>query len=368
MRLELVDPYAPRVERIWRSLPCRSYFLSWGWMENWLACLPPQHAPPLGVFVERDHPVAAGFLARKLALRRGVFASRGIHLNTTGVPRFDELWIEYNGLAGADLSLDQLVDALPSRGWDELVIPGAPEDALGGIVAGYRDGFHVVVERHVPAYFVDLAKVRAGGFLPLLSSQTRSQIRRAQRIAGPLEVEIAGDLGRAIDIYDELCALHAAQWRAKGLPGAFADPWFDRFHRRLITTRFAAGEIQLVRVRTAGTTLGCLYNFIWEGRVLQYQTGLRTMDDARAKPGFVCHTAAIEHSAAAGLALYDMLAGEMRYKKSLSTGATWLSWCRIRRDRLRFALEDRLVALVRARRERSSVAQPLADAQEPSEG
>jgi Acetyltransferase (GNAT) domain len=308
VRLELVNAYAPRVGQVWNSLACRSYFLSWGWIENWLACLPPEVAPPLALF---DSGRAAAFLAKRLAVRRGVIATRSFHLNTTGVPRFDELWIEYNGLAGADLPLDQIVRALPRSCWDELALPGVCDDALGGIAPGNHARYGVIVTRHVPAYFVDLVAVRAGGFLPLVSSQTRSQIRRAQRIAGPLEVEIAADPRRAIAIYVELTELHAAQWRAKGEVGAFADPWFDRFHRRLIATRFAAGEIQMVRVRAGGTTLGCLYNLVWNGRVLQYQTGLRMTADARAKPGFVCHTAAIEHAAAAGLAVYDLLAGDV---------------------------------------------------------
>jgi CelD/BcsL family acetyltransferase involved in cellulose biosynthesis len=360
VRLELVDPHSPRVERVWNSLACPSYFLSWGWVENWLACLPREVTPPLAIW---NSGATAAFLARRLAVRHHVVASRALHLNVTGVPRFDELWIEYNGVAGAEPTLAELVAELP-RGWDELVLPGVRAEAFGGMAAGDRGGYRVVVARHVPAYYVDLARVRAGGFLPLLSGQTRSQIRRAQKTAGPLEVEVAGDVRRAIAIYDELSELHGVQWRAKGMVGAFADPWFDRFHRRLVATRFAAGEIQLVRVRAGGTTLGCLYNLVWQGRVLQYQTGLRMTDDARAKPGFVCHTAAIEHSAAAGLAVYDLLAGDMRYKKSLSTGLDWLSWCVVQRPRLRFALEDRLVDLVRARRERSVVAPPHAGEQE----
>jgi len=347
VQLALVDPYSPHVEHIWRELAAEApYFLSWGWIENWLACVPRDRAPRLALIGDGDRPVAACFLGRRFMLRHRVVPTRALHLNTTGVPRLDELWIEYNGLVGRELSLDALLGVLP-RDWDELFLPGLAERAFGGLVDGTVAGARVRVDRRVPAYYVDLAKVRAGGYLALLSGQTRSQVRRAQRDAGAITVEVAGDTRQAIDIYSELCALHAAQWRAKGQPGAFADPWFDRFHRRLIARRLAHGEIQLLRVRGPEGTIGCLYNFVWRGRVLQYQSGLAMYDDARRKPGYVCHAAAIEHAARTDLAIYDLLGGDMRYKKSLSTDVAELRWARVQRRRLRFAIEDRLVALRR---------------------
>ena len=352
VELELVDPYSPRAQQIWNDLRCHSFFLSWGWIENWLACLPADRAPRLAVFLDDGRPVAAGFLGQRLGLRHRVIASRALHLNTTGVVRFDELWVEYNGLAGDELPIEVVADALPGW-WDELVLPGLREHAFGGVRDEDRGRHRVRVIRAVPAYHVDLHGVRADGYLAKLSGQTRSQIRKAQRLAGPISLDVAADEREAIAIYDELCGLHVAQWRAKGQPGAFADPWFDRFHRRLIAKRFASGEIQLLRVRGTAGTLGCLYNFVWGGRVLQYQSGFPMIEDARIKPGFICHTGAIEHCAAANLDIYDFLGGEMRYKKSLSTGAGQLVWAKVQQRRLRFTLEDHLLRIVRERRARA---------------
>jgi CelD/BcsL family acetyltransferase involved in cellulose biosynthesis len=349
--VELLDPYSREAAALWQRLPCSSYFLSWGWIENWLACLPANRAPHLGVL-----GASALFLGRTFEVRRRVVPTRRWHLNTSGVERLDELMVEYNGVAGADLPLDDLVRALPGR-WDELALPGLRAGALGGLVDGARAaGCRVRVDRRVPAHRIDLARVRAAGdYLAVISSQTRAQIRRARRAFGDLALDVAASPAAAVAIYDELVALHGAQWRARGKPGAFADPWIDRFHRRLISRRFDAGEIQLVRVRAraTGATVGCLYNFVWRGDVLQYQSGFPLLDDARAKSGFVCHAAAIEHAAAAGLATYDLLAGDVRYKASLGTDVAWLTWGTVQRPRLRFALEDRLVAAVRRRRQPS---------------
>jgi len=341
----LIDPHSSRAAAIWSGVEAPSYFTSWGWIGTWLSCLPSDHAPRMMLARDGDR-LGVGCLDVRRAFRRKLMPVRSLHLNVTGDPRFDELTLEYNGLAGHQPPLAALLDALPEP-WDEFGLPGVREDAFGGLHAlGGR--YRIVEDRRSPVFFVDLATVRAKGYLPLISSGTRSQVRRAQKAVGTITLEIARDAAEAIGVYDELRALHTAQWRTRGHAGAFTDPWIDRFHRRLIATRFETGEIQLIRVRANGATLGCLYNFVWRGRVLQYQTGFRTSTDARDKPGYVCHTAAIEHCATSGLDVYDFLAGDHRYKDNLSTGNGELVWVRIQRDRWRFRLEDRLVELVRS--------------------
>ena len=67
------------------------------------------------------------------------------------------------------------------------------------------------------------------------------------------------------------------------------------------------------------------------------------------KPGYLCHVAAIVHSARAGLAVYDFLGGDRQYKKSLATDVGWLVWARVQRKRMRFAIEDRVRRLVKSR-------------------
>ncbi len=353
MRLELLDWRASEVAQIWRELDepqSRSFFTSWAWMENWLACLPPDHAPDLAVLRDtHDQPLAAFFLRRSPVTRLRVVNSRALYFNVTGHRRLDMLTIEYNGLVGRDVGIGNLIDVLPDP-WDELFLPALRPDAFGGLSELVLRGFRVRIERTVPVHLVELARVRESGYLTLLGAQTRAQVRRAQREAGTVEVEVATDVAGALSIYSELVALHQAQWIARDEPGAFADPWFDRFHRRLIAQRFSHGEIQLVRLRNQHGPIGALYNFVHKGRVLQYQSGMVSFENKHLKPGFLAHTAAIEHAAAAGHTFYDFLAGDMRYKKSLSTSSSSLVWARIQRQRLRFFVEDRLREIVRARR------------------
>jgi CelD/BcsL family acetyltransferase involved in cellulose biosynthesis len=342
-QLELVDPYAARVETLWCDLERSArpaYFLTWGWVENWLAMLPRGEAPGLAVIRDGNEISGAFFLGRRTQVRHRVLPSRGLYVNATGVQSRDELCIEHNGILGRGLSLAKLIELMPDD-WDELFLPGVDRAMFSEL--DLPRGYRVRVGRTSPSPFIDLEQVRAkGDYLGLLSSNTRSQIRRARRRVGASELEIAASLGDALAIYDELVALHTASWRGRGEPGVFADPWFDRFHRRLIEQRFAHGEIQLARLRSGSQTIGCLYNLVANGRVLFYQSGLATFDDPVIKPGLMCHADAIAHCAAAGHEVYDLLAGSARYKASLATGTKELAWLCVQRARLRFAIEDRV--------------------------
>lgn len=351
--LSLLDPSDPRIEPLWRRLELEapaSYFLSWGWIENWLACLPADERPPLVVVSHDDAPAAAFFLARRRTRRHLAFVSRALYVNATGDARHDGLRVEHNGVLrspASPVTLETVLGLLPDA-WDELYLPAVDRSALpepGKLADG--DAFRIRIDRELPAPYVDLDSVRSvdGGYLALLSSSMRAQIRRARREVGELTIEIAGDERHALDIYAELVRLHARRWHMRGERGAFGDPWFDQFHRRLITNRLLHGEIQLMRISAGGETIGCLYNLTHRGRVLFYQSGLAAFANPRIKPGYLCHAAAIEHSAAAGMRTYDLLGGNARYLHSLATGETRLLWVRVQRKRVRFTLEDRLKAL-----------------------
>ena len=176
------------------------------------------------------------------------------------------------------------------------------------------------------APFVDLASLGDDDYLRRLGANTRQQIRRSRRLYGEVSTEIADGAEAAARIWRELEALHQVTWRRRGKPGAFARDFFRAFHERLITERLQRGEIQLLRVAAEGGTIGCLYNFVYRGRVYAYQSGLAYGTDNRLKPGLVAHHEAIEASRRAGRRIYDFLAGGDRYKRSLATGSLNLVW------------------------------------------
>jgi CelD/BcsL family acetyltransferase involved in cellulose biosynthesis len=113
----------------------------------------------------------------------------------------------------------------------------------------------------------------------------------------------------------------------------------------LIQDRFDHREIQLLRVKCAEKTLGCLYNFVYENNVYFYQSGINYNVDKRLKPGLVIHAEAVRHNAAEDHKTYDFLGGASRYKMSLATHHNRLIWIRLQKPRLKFKIEDHLKTL-----------------------
>jgi CelD/BcsL family acetyltransferase involved in cellulose biosynthesis len=345
-----IDPFTEpaAVRAVWEALaePAKaSYFLSWPWVENWLGSLPPTARLQLLVMMQGETPVAAGFLGRRTMLRNRVVPSRALILNGTGWPEFDEICVEHNAwLASGPLGLRDVLDALPQV-WDELLL-----DALDAIpdAESVADAWPIrlKIRERRPCYLVDLEKVRSArdaDYLSLLAGDLRSQIKRSYKLyqaRGPIALEVATEPEHARDIFSELVALHQTTWKKRGEPGAFATPYFLRFHQRLIEGRIPHGEIQLMRIRAGTSTIGCLYNFVWHGTVSFYQSGVAYESDNRLKPGLLCHVEAIRHNAGAGHRLYDFLAGDARYKRGLSTDVREMVWATVQRPRLRFLAED----------------------------
>jgi len=161
-------------------------------------------------------------------------------------------------------------------------------------------------------------------------ANTRQQMRRADRgyaAFGPLQIGRAETEDEAHAWLDEMAVLHQATWRARGRPGAFADPFFARFHHELIRRGMRRDEIDMCRVTAGPRLVGILYNYRFRGRVLAYQSGFAYDPvQPRLKPGLICHRLAIEHAAADGIAVYDFLAGDARYKRSLADDAEAMQW------------------------------------------
>jgi CelD/BcsL family acetyltransferase involved in cellulose biosynthesis len=158
--------------------------------------------------------------------------------------------------------------------------------------------------------------------------------------SGPLTVRIAANEEQAHEFLDKLRGLHQEYWIAQGIPGAFATPFANAFHRNIIAEGAPRGEIQLAEIASGSEVLGYLYNFLHRGIVLNYQSGLRYGTDSKLKPGLVAHALLIEENLKRGARVYDLLMGDQRYKKSLATDEGAMFELVVQRNRLRFRIED----------------------------
>lgn len=113
--------------------------------------------------------------------------------------------------------------------------------------------------------------------------------------------------------------LHQKRWAQRNQPGSLSSEYVLNSHKNLICKRFEHGEIQLLKVSAGNHVIGCLYNFVYDGRVLCADSGYSYLNANYYRPGFICDYYGIQHNAEKGLLSYDFMHGEQEYKKSLST-------------------------------------------------
>ena len=321
--VEDFDALAP----LWRDLERRascSFFQSWAWT----GCLAEERFAEPWLLRARRNDKLVGLALFNRGPRAGL--SRPILLGESGRPDLDSIFIEHNGLLldrcePADLAALCWSAVAEKFGNAKWLINGTTETA-----AFPADRIARIRARR-PAPYLDLSA--DSDPLDRFSANTRQQLRRSLRAweeIGPLTFDIAS-FDRAAAYLDALADLHQRYWVGRGKPGAFAEPFFGRFHHALLKRASDRQSVDLIRVSAGDRVAGYLYNFVHDGWVFAYQSGFDFGPDAKQlRPGMVCHLMAIQHYAQAGMRRYDFLGGEARYKRSLANAEIPLVWLDVR--------------------------------------
>jgi CelD/BcsL family acetyltransferase involved in cellulose biosynthesis len=337
--LEVV-PGMERLEAMWRDLEGRAditFFLSWDWIGTWLV---ESGAQPLLMVARRQSQIVALGLLQFKARRVGPIKFDSLFLHQSGEDDLDCIAIEFNDFlldrgCQSEARLACVKELLRVRRagalrWRELHWAGAPCDLVHALsVVDIRAQMY----RTAPSPWLDIAMLRSEGtdYLEFLGRSTRYSIRRSMRLYedqwGPLSISTAGSIEEGMRWLEELRKLHQAHWVAKGKLGAFGNPFFGRFLRKLID-RPSNQHVDLLRICAGDTPIGYLCNFVYGGSVMNYQSGFLYNPDGRYKPGLVSHVLAIWHYIEKRLDMreYSFLAGDAQYKRSLSTSAKQLNW------------------------------------------
>ena len=318
----------------WRALAPRASnltpFQSPAWIATWLQAA----AGRCDVWVLRAE--AGGEV---IALGVVGVATRKGRLAETGEASLDDVYVEYNepliavGAPG-DVRRRLLQVALSELGVRSLTLRNVPPPLRqAALAAGREAGWVVRVVRENPCYGVRLQDPDAR------SRNTRQQIARAERLyaeRGALTLDVAADPASRLSAFAKLTALHERVWQARGQDGALRGAQAD-FHRALLSRDDAAAEILVVRC--GGAPIGALYNLIGRGEVMNYQSGFAFEADNRLKPGLLTHELAMRRYREAGFAVYDMMAGQARYKEQLGEALRRLSVLELERPSLRQKLK-----------------------------
>ncbi|MGA7924668.1 MAG: GNAT family N-acetyltransferase [Candidatus Sulfotelmatobacter sp.] len=348
-----------KVEPLWAKLadssPYSSFYLSADWTAAWIETFGNLLQPDILVFEEEAVAVGACLLVKSTE-RRGPFHVRRVYLNTGGEDLGDRSAMEFNSVlcrAGCEQGIAETLGAyLRTLEWDEFTVEGI---CPGPVVSWLQTNAFPELPASItvrPSFYVDLDRLRQFNISleSSLSPNTRQQLLRSLRLygkQGAIRTEVARDLPRAEEFFDEMTQLHRITWKARGEPGAFASARRLAFHRVLIRRAFARGAIQMLRVTVGDETVGILYNFIQKGKVYFFQSGFNYSPNKHLKPGLVTHTCAIQHCLEQGFDDYDFLAGEARYKRSFANDCRPLAWVVFARPSIKLALIEFLRALKR---------------------
>ncbi len=351
-----------RVAPLWRTLeatlPHPGIACGWTWTHTWLAhfgdLVPHQFA-----VAERDGEVRGlALVTQGVRQKRGPVPVKTVHIGTAGEPPDDSVCVESNRLLVAPDDRAEfargIFAAVNANGprWEEFLLDGfVPADA-----APFLDQDASFFVRREPCPTADLAAIRQNGgdVIAALGKSTRASIRRSIRGFGVVTTEWSETPDQAAVILDELIDLHQRRWTESGKPGVFASHRFTGFHRELIPRLMAEGKAFLFRARGDVGTIGCLYGFIEDGRVLFYQSGFGQFEDSKLSPGLVTHALCMQQCLERGLREYDFLMGDMRYKRELATTERELIWAVASRR----GLKGRLLTIARQRKYAGAIVAP----------
>ncbi len=330
------EPLPPieALEPRWRALEGAadgSFFLSWTWIGAWLRAT---GARPDLVSVADDAGTEIGLALFGLGReRRKLGAHKTLRLNEAGDVDADRVFIESNAPLAARDCEEPVTAAIAAllarrRDWRVLRLSGVADDCA--LIAAVPARRRILVDVS-PAYGVALGAVReaVGDYLSLLSTNTRSQIRRSLKDHGDGAIDV-----RRASTIEEIAAWLTEMHSFNGgrhEDNAWDAPLFRAFVLEIARTGLASGAVDLLRVTIGGDLTGYLLNFVHRDRALNYQSAFAEPVSQKDKPGLITHVAAVAHYAARGLSLYSLLAGKDRYKQSLATGEEELQWWQLER-------------------------------------
>jgi len=336
---------APRWQAVEARAQGASFFLGWTWTGAWLDSYAVE-PELLAVTDAAGRDVALALIGHAMTPRLiGRVAT--LSFNQSGDPIADRPYVEYNGLLSATgLEAEAARVALAAlarrRDWRALRLSGvAPGSPLLNLRARRRSRVDVA-----PVYQVDLDAVRRaqGDYLSLLSSNTRSQIRRAMKDhGGPLPGVATAGLDDIAPWLDEMAALNSG----RHADNAWDDAAFRGFVATIAARGLASGAVEVLRFADGGGLVGLLVNFVHHGVAMNYQSAFAEPRTPKDKPGLLCHAAAVTHYAARGLNRYSLLAGKDRYKQSLATCEESLEWWTVERFAPRLEAEALLRRLLK---------------------
>jgi CelD/BcsL family acetyltransferase involved in cellulose biosynthesis len=154
-------------------------------------------------------------------------------------------------------------------------------------------------------------------YLQMLSKKNRHELRRKLRRAEAHERLRWYIVGPGQDLYTEVEAFLDLMAASSSDKEAFLTTQMRSFFRELAHAMCDAGWLQLVFLEIGGQRAAAYFNFVYNNRVLVYNSGLDWQSFPHLSVGIVLAGYNIRYAIEHGLEAFDFMQGDERYKYQL---------------------------------------------------
>ncbi|WP_205967716.1 GNAT family N-acetyltransferase [Paraglaciecola sp. 20A4] len=292
-------------------------------MSAWINSLP--SAPIVLIAYQDDVCVGLAFFTQRIERIFLGIKIKQLWLHRCGEQGLDQMWIEHNDFLLHSSHKQSIREAMTTyllehqHLWQELHIGLSRVKTLGEFQ-------HVLpysrIDLSSPDFEVNLRdKMHVDDYLKDLSKNTRAQIRRTEKIlsqGGSLSLTIANTDELKRSYLQDIAALHKDKWQDTEYGSGFDNPIFEHFHQQLIFDAETSNVTSLYCLRVNDEPLAYIY-ILKEGNAWYfYLSAIKNHTDNRIKIGLLAHTYIIKEAIEQQVTKYSFLAGEARYKQSLS--------------------------------------------------
>ena len=306
----------------WKALEVNSYnsiFLSWTWIGNWLELV--NENIYLIEASEKNKVVGLGFLVERSRKVFGFYPIKQWFLHRTGNPLQDQIWIEHNDFLLKEGMESEIRHRMISAIYqyhgapDEIVVGLSSENVISAFNKYYDKSRELIKSA---SFCVDFNSIENCYIEEVLSKNSRAQIARSKKELlkiGKLEFEIISEQARIKSLLPEIANIHIQRWGNTKEGSGFSNALFEQFHQLMLDD---SGTVQVAMLKINDRAIGYLVNFVYGNKVCFYLSALTPFKNNKIKVGLTLHTLAIQYYMEQNINIYDFLAGNARYKRSLS--------------------------------------------------
>lgn len=294
-----------------------SFYLTWAWIGFWLE----QVSLPFFVLkgTQGTNIVALSIIFKKTRKVLGFIPIEQWWINRTGQEAYDQCWIEENDFliysSQRLLIRNAIVEFLKKEpSWRELILGMSHSKTLDALSSISPEKIIMLDDK---GYGVKYSEIDNTYEQDVLSRNTRQKIRQSEKlllVEGELSFHVYTSEAEKNLCFDDIVKLHVARWQNTATPSGFNNQYFKSMLFKLISQP----SVEISCVQLNKIAVAYLININYNNKIYFYLSALKPMTNPKIKLGMLIQQKAVEYYKKLGFEYYDFLAGEARYKSSLS--------------------------------------------------